>query len=315
MVAKLCIWVAMLALLITFLMFLSSFYLKLNEPLILHKHEIQRFVVDSGRTKAKRQQLPNLEQLDWPELEYLPAPLGAPGTKQILWEPQYSRKQMRTQWKLFSAFVNFMEELDVLWRKMAELTPEIIIKQGGLRDKIYAKLIEPHITSQDVEGSRKLCGWCDWGWPFIDIGYYTTNATHMEERAIYFGVHETCAKSDVFPLIFRPFYKHWVPTPRNSFAAIMQPNIGVVDCLVSGWDHVFEKQRQRQFISCEKLAHRYAFVEHNPLYDNSDQGSVSDLVCVRERLILGNRSIHEIHLVAPRNVAHVETYGMRVVTP
>ncbi|VDN44754.1 unnamed protein product [Dibothriocephalus latus] len=95
----------------------------------------------------------------------------------------------------------------------------------------------------------------------------------------------------------------------------MQPNIGEVYCLASGWDHVFERRRQRHLISCTELAHRYAFVEHNPLYDSGDQGSPSDLTWVRERLILGNRSIHEIRLVAPRNVAYVETYRMRVVTP
>ncbi|VDK41013.1 unnamed protein product [Dibothriocephalus latus] len=202
-----------------------------------------------------------------------------------------------------------------LWNKMSKLAPEIIIGQAKLRDKIYAKLIEPKNTSRDVEGSRKLSHYA-WGWPSIDIGYYTTNATHMQEIALYGDVRQTCAMSDVFPLIFRPFHKHWVPAPRNTFAAIMQPKIGKVDCPVSGWSHPFEGPRQGHLIPCSKLAQRYAFVEHSPLlYNNSDQGSLSDLVWVRERLILDNQSIHEIHLVAPRHVAHVETYRMRVVTP
>ncbi|VDN13657.1 unnamed protein product [Dibothriocephalus latus] len=344
--------VALAALLIAFLLLLSQFYIKSNDPPIVHQLGIQGFIVDSGRTKVKRQKLPNLEQLDWPELEYLPLPLGVTRADQIPWGPQYSREQMRTQWKLFSIFEDVMEELglsdkwmiwggslvgsfrhhdnipwdddldvvvdfkvrDALWEKMLEMPPEIIIQQSHLRDKIYAKFIEPYNTAQDVEGSRNLSSW-GWGWPFIDIGYYITNATHLEERAFYGPGHQTCAMSDVFPLIFRPFYKHWVPAPRNTFAAIMQPNIGQVDCLTSGWSHPFERHRQRQLKPCSELAHRYAFVEHSPLYNNSDQGSPSDLTWVRERLLLGHRSIHELRLVAPRHVAHVETYRMRVVTP
>ncbi|VDK32345.1 unnamed protein product [Dibothriocephalus latus] len=196
---------------------------------------------------------------------------------------------------------------------MSELAPEIIIRKGFLRDKIYAKFIEPSNISLDVEGSRKLCTWCGWGWPFIDIGYYTSSATHIQERASYEGVQPTLAKSNVFPLIIRPFYKHWVPAPRNVFAVITQPKPDNVDCYTPGWSHAFETPLQRRSMPCNKLAHRYAFVEHSPLYKNGEQDNLSDLVWLRERLILGNRSIHEIRLVAPRQVAHVDTYEMRVV--
>ncbi|VDN15764.1 unnamed protein product [Dibothriocephalus latus] len=45
---------------------------------------------------------------------------------------------------------------EALWKKMSELAPKIIIRQGFLWDKIYAKLSEPSNTSLDVEGSRNL---------------------------------------------------------------------------------------------------------------------------------------------------------------
>ncbi|VDN11659.1 unnamed protein product [Dibothriocephalus latus] len=276
--------------------------------LALQQLQIQSFVVDCNRTKEKRQKLPKLGRIGWTKREFLPLPIGAPGSRQVPLEPQFSRGQMRLTWKLFDIFVDAMEELglsdkwmiyagslvgsfrhhditpwdddlDVLVdfavrplmvEKLRTLAPEIIIGEAGLRDKLYTKYIEPSNISQD---------------------------------------------SDVFPLIFRPFYKHWVPAPRHSFSVLMQSYPGDIQCTVFDWSHPFERNMKNMSIPCVKLASRYAFVERSPLYDNGqekDGSSPSDMIWIRERLIRGGEIIHEIQLVAPSLEARMETYALRV---
>ncbi|VDN40031.1 unnamed protein product [Dibothriocephalus latus] len=313
--------------------------------------DLQSFVVDSNRKKLKRQKLPNLENIDWPKREFLSLPMGAPGSREVPLKPHFSRGQMRITWKLFSIFEDGMEELGLsdkwmiyagsligslrhhditpwdddldvlvdfevrpmLWKKFSTLAPKIIIGEAGLRDKLYAKLIEPSNTARDVEGSRKLSAY-NWGWPSIDIGYFLSNATHIQERASSYGKRDIHPKSDVFPLIFRPFYKRWVPAPRHAFSVLTQSYPKDFHCSSFGWSHPFENGMRKRSIACTKLARRYAFVEHSPFYGKGQDkaGSLSDLIWVRERLIRGGQIIHEIPLVAHRVEAHLDTYKLRV---
>ncbi|KAL7058610.1 hypothetical protein AAHC03_013993 [Spirometra sp. Aus1] len=276
--------------------------------------------------------------------------MGAPGSRQLPLEPQMSRGQMRTTWKLFRIFVNAMEELgfsdrwmlyggsllgslrhhdiipwdddldvlvdrevrSALREKISTLGPEIIIQEGGQRDKIYAKLIEPNNTLLDVDGSRKLSGF-DWAWPFVDIGYYKSNVSHISELAPAYGRHYIYAKSDVFPLLFRPFYKNWVPAPRNALLFTQQTYPGSVNCSALAYSHPFETDLESRTVPCIDLADRYAFVERSPLLRpvQDEDDSPEELTWVRERLVLGGKVIHEIHLVAPRGEAQVDTYVLR----
>ncbi|KAL7059698.1 hypothetical protein AAHC03_013943 [Spirometra sp. Aus1] len=318
---------------------------------IQHRPDLQNFVVDSGNTQEKRKQLPNLENINWPEREFLRLPFGAPGSIQAPLEAKFSRGQMRTMWKLFLTFVDVMDELgfsdrwmiysgslfssfrhhdigpwdddlDVLvdqkvrpalWKKMRSLRPKFIIRNSGLRDKIYAELIQPCNATQDAEGSRKL-SMHNWGWPYVDISYYKSNVTHIRELSKPYGQKYVFPKSDVFPLLFRPFYKYWAPAPRNTFAFLLQTYHESVHCASPSYIHPYEKRIKGQAVPCTALADRYAFVEHS-LRNSSVQGenrSSEDLDWVRERLILGGKVIHEIDLVGPRREGHVDTFVLQI---
>ncbi|KAL7059037.1 hypothetical protein AAHC03_013939 [Spirometra sp. Aus1] len=317
----------------------------------LHQLKLQDFVVDSGRINAKREGLPNLENLPWPEREFLTIPMGAPGNSIDPLGAKFSRAQMRTMLNLLNIFANAMEEIgasdrwmiysgsligsfrhhditpwdddvDVLvdlsvktalWRQIQKLTPQIYINGAGLRDKIYAKLIEPNNTLQDVDGSRRLSAH-SWSWPYVDIGYYSSNSTHIRELARSYGRTYIYAKTDVFPLLLRPFYTQWVPAPRNTFAFLQQSYPDNVHCSALGYFHPLEIHTKGRSLPCNELADRYAFVERVS-FNNSVQkvsDSSNDLDWVRERLIRGGEVIHEIDLVAPQREGFVDTYVLQM---
>ncbi|VDN11294.1 unnamed protein product [Dibothriocephalus latus] len=71
----------------------------------------QTYVLDSCHLDAKRRKLPELENIRWLKRAYLPAPLGAPGSRQEPMDAKFSRAQMRPERKLLSTFIAAMEEL------------------------------------------------------------------------------------------------------------------------------------------------------------------------------------------------------------
>ncbi|VDK71906.1 unnamed protein product [Dibothriocephalus latus] len=182
--------------------------------------EFQNYIVDSGHIAVKRRKLPNLENINWPEREFLSIPMGAKGSSQLPLQATFSRGQLRTLWKLFSAFITAMEELSFSDRWM--LYGGTLLGSFRYHDIIpWDDDIDVLVDLEDADGCHKISG-NSWGWPFLDVSYYSSNQTHIKELAWSFGRFYRYARSDVFPLLLRPFNKYWVPTPRNTLSVLLQ---------------------------------------------------------------------------------------------
>ncbi|XP_064646241.1 uncharacterized protein LOC135499427 [Lineus longissimus] len=77
--------------------------------------------------------------------------------------------------------------------------------------KLYSTLSTLN-TSYIKEG----LGW--WMWPYLDIFFFTEDATHIHNVESSARIE----KSDVFPLHERPFGSLWVPCPKNTFKVLKE---------------------------------------------------------------------------------------------
>ena len=83
--------------------------------------------------------------------------------------------------------------------------PNYILLSTGWRDRLWHR--DKNVT--------KHAGQKEWLWPFIDIGYYHSNSTHILERDESMGEYLQLEKKKVFPLKRRPLYNLSLPVPHD----------------------------------------------------------------------------------------------------
>ncbi|TGZ60440.1 hypothetical protein CRM22_008532 [Opisthorchis felineus] len=231
-------------------------------------------------------------------------------------------------------FIPYDDDVDILLDETAKpfvqnltelLEPEYLMYWGSDRAKFFTRPVAPQEEHQDVEHSRHLSQH-PWNWPYVDIGYYKVNSTHVYEVAKWMGRRLLWPRSVVFPLVYRPLGINWFPTPYNSIGFIRQAVGIVANCTTSGYSHSFEGDEKPGNRPCIELGGRYPFVEHQTTRDGlrvriQDQKSndkvPTELVKSQERLvILQNQSsskhlIHELVLYTHADVATLDTYDYR----
>ncbi|TGZ69702.1 hypothetical protein CRM22_003576 [Opisthorchis felineus] len=156
-----------------------------------------------------------------------------------------------------------------------------------------------------------------YGWPFMEICYFTSSETHVKDIGAspiqpFIWPYET-----VFPLYFRPFGRHWFPAPRDTWLLNRIKYGSVERCLKFGYSHVREAKAEYATMLCRQLAHKYAFVEHNPCDGvSSEQTEMKfDMVVAGERLVLYTnwvytRTYHFLFLAVPGNRVRTDTFLM-----
>ncbi|CAH8668730.1 unnamed protein product [Dicrocoelium dendriticum] len=209
----------------------------------------------------------------------------------------------------------------IIKRLVSLFLPEFRIYNSGERDKLCTKIFQGINDSKDSELSIRTSR-RKWGWPFLDIGYYLSNRTHVWEHALYNRQRLVWPRDFVFPLMFRPLGRHWYPTPFATWRFLRQTKAFTGTCSVSGWDHVLMKSSRALLTQCKNLRDRYAFVRRqlsdkrlSNLMLSAAHPVLLTLSVVKEELIIpiqkGTPSvvvIHSIHLPGHPEDADLDIY-------
>ena len=115
-----------------------------------------------------------------------------------------------------------------------------------------------------LNDSNDYAGDYPYKWPFVDIFFYDSNATHL-----WYKTDKRMGMSlrHVFPLKLRPFGKYWLPSP-NKPGEIFKASFGGLygdvydECKSGTWNHRAEIEQESIRMHCEELATTYPFVSH-----------------------------------------------------
>ena len=100
-----------------------------------------------------------------------------------------------------------------------------------------------------------------WAWPFVDVKFYKRNASWVWN----YDYHNVIAarRSDIYPLVRRPFASMWLPTPRDTQQFLIAKFVNF-SLTPSSWDHVSDtrkSQDQRNSgTDCLNIADSYPYV-------------------------------------------------------
>ncbi|BFZ05772.1 hypothetical protein BsWGS_08811 [Bradybaena similaris] len=101
-----------------------------------------------------------------------------------------------------------------------------------------------------------------WKSPFLDIAFYRENSTHLWDNV--FTKLLVYNKSDVFPLVGRPFLGRLYPAPRDPLR-VLQVNYNLDQCSTGYYNHTAEEKKDRskvKSVPCSSLLDVIPFVQH-----------------------------------------------------
>lgn len=161
-----------------------------------------------------------------------------------------------------------------------------------LRDKLYFKPVNESVSLGPTAIGSKLLPNYPWAWPFIDIAYYEEIGPNLAQE--YHNPSRKFNLSDLYPLTYRPFGKHWYPAPKRPISYLKSYyRISKQTCMSHTWSHAKEKPTKRKVVDCMKLMERYPFV-HRCLVSNW-KGSTNPSGLCNEYLVNGKgAAVHVI---------------------
>ena len=187
-------------------------------------------------------------------------------------------------------FVNNSQR-QILEESLATLSPRYTVIKTGPRSKFY--------SSRSIRKTKY-----PWKWPYIDINFFTENATHITDASEEFYRY-VYPKSVTFPLHARPLGDIYMNSPFDAYATLKLTYNNLNECMTNSYSHKDEqiKSDDINIVACDVLQRVVPFVHRSP---NSDG--------VRETLMIGNTVIHSIVLKEPR-YAVVTPFTLALVPP
>ena len=191
---------------------------------------------------------------------------------------------------------------------LRNLAPEFGTYSQKARDKLYFRPFTKTEVDPNAVGSHPLSNY-PWAWPFIDISYYQElNSFTAEEYCSSFHKFNL---SDVFPLTYRPFGKHWFPAPRRpinylkSYYAIEKPF-----CSSHGYSHALEKDISPHYMECRRLLENYAFVHRCPVPLSEGK---EDAIFYSDEYLVNSKgqSIHKIRTILDQDEIHLPFFTVK----
>ncbi|THD19353.1 Lipopolysaccharide choline [Fasciola hepatica] len=201
-------------------------------------------------------------------------------------------------------------------RILQQLTPEYQVTIQGVRDKLYTKFLSQQDDELDRPLSRKASRF-PWGWPYLDIGYFRENDTHLWDISTSPRPTRGILKKIIFPLVFRPLGKHWYPAPFDTLSYMRRVYGKSGGCAVFGYSHILEGRGPSGRTSCWSLGRRYAFVQRTladpEKFIIADPQWARTMVVVEESLVYRtNRAplvLHTIQIPSLVGSTEVNTYS------
>ena len=141
-----------------------------------------------------------------------------------------------------------------LFNALQALKPKYITKQAGWRQKFFS-INSKHKTP------------FSWKWPYIDIQFYRENATHIWDAAGEFSGYKY-KKSNVFPLVLRPYGNSWYESPVRTEEFLIAYYKDISWCTTGWYSHKHERGQRSHSVKCSIMKTFYPFVERKLVKGN-----------------------------------------------
>ncbi|BFZ05771.1 hypothetical protein BsWGS_08810 [Bradybaena similaris] len=150
------------------------------------------------------------------------------------------------------------DDIDVKFHEKHKLKVVQVFKDSSSHYKLDTSA--SRYKFYDVSG-RKIRS-LSWKSPFLDIAFYRENSTHLWDN--FFSEPSVFNKSDVFPLVGRPFLGRLYPAPRDPLR-VLQVYYNLDQCSTGYYNHSAEEKKDRskvKSVPCSSLLDVIPFVQH-----------------------------------------------------